>query len=81
MTLLGNLLQLQHINKWYEKATFSEAFEFKFASEEIQLVLEKKQMEDSWTICPRKHPCTVCITFLISYLYTHVAAWIVQSLL
>ena len=59
MTLLGNLFQLQHINKWYKNATFSNAFEFKFANEEIQLVLEKEQTKDDWTISPRNHPCTV----------------------
>ena len=62
MTLLGNLFQLQHINKWYENATFSDSFEFKFANEEMQLALEKKQIENKWIISPRIHPCTVRTT-------------------
>ena len=67
MTLFDNLFQLQHINKWYQNATFSEAFEFKFANGEIQLGLEKEQVKDSWTIFPRSYPCIVCSK--IFYLY------------
>ena len=69
MTLLGNLFQLQHINKWYKNATFSDSFEFKFASDEIQLGLEKEQMKDNWTIFPRLHPCIVGINILPIWLH------------
>ena len=74
MTWLRNLFRLQHINKWYQNATFSEAFELKFANEEIQLGLEKEQVKDSWTISPRSHPCIVCIKY-----FTYMAAWLVQK--
>ena len=62
VTLLGNLFQLQHISKLYESATYIGEFEFKFVSDEIQLVLEPKQMKDNWTISPQTYPCTVRIT-------------------
>ena len=75
MTLLGNLFQLQQIDKWYKNATFTNAFEFKFANEEIKLVLEKEQMKDDWTIFPRNHPCTVGNCFTIIPIWLH---WLVQ---
>ena len=59
--VIGNPFQLQHVNKWYRNATLFEAFEFKFANEEIQLVLEKEQVKDGWTISTRSHPCIVRI--------------------
>ena len=59
MKLLGNLFQLQHISKQYEHATLFNAFEFKFARDEIQLVLEQTQTQDGWIISPQSYPCTV----------------------
>ena len=62
VTFLGNLFQLQHISKLYKNAAYTGGFEFKFASDEIQLVLEPKQMQDNWIISPQSYPCTVRIT-------------------
>ena len=59
VTLLGNLFQLQHISQQFEHATLFNAFDFKFASDEIQLVLEQTQTKDNWIISPQSYPCTV----------------------
>ena len=66
VTLLGNLFQLQHISKLYENAIYTGGFDFEFTSDEIQLVLEPKQMKDNWIISPQSYPCTVRITLWLS---------------
>ena len=59
MKLLGNLFQLQYISQQYDDAILLYLFDFKFASDEIQLVLEQTQTKDNWIISPQSYPYSV----------------------